>query len=725
MKPQLVIAPLLWGACGESRVADLRDAGIGDPVRRLVDPEERCIAGAAPLPEGMAWPVLANAVTLDVEPYSLPQEMTYPPGDDSYWYVVLKAGRIVRFVNDPTTTTFDEVLDISAQVYKEHDQLGLMSLVFHPDFASNGEMFVFYNPDKDPTDPGLVSRVSRFTSTDGGATFDPASEEILLDEFRDHSLHDGGHLEFGSDGYLYIAMGDGGGNYDPHDFGQDPFTLFGSILRIDVDGGVPYAIPPENPYADGILGAPEVIAKGVRNPWQWTFDPTTGALWVGDVGGQVFEEVNYVEIGGNYGWSTAEGPECVDPGCDLTGLTAPAYSYPNTVSAVIGGRVYQGSLLPELSGYYLFSDYYAQWLKGIRRDPITAEFEVIDVTESLGLKPASFAEDLDHEIWLVHRADGAFYTLAPIPANPPEVTLPTRRLSETGCVDPSSPGIPAPQLRPYTVNVELWSDGANKERFLSLPEGSTIVVDDDGDFEFPIGTVIMKHFRSNSQLVETRLLMRHTDGSWAGYTYRWDEDEADAVLVGAEGAGSELKGRTWTFPSRAECMVCHTPQAGFVLGPEVLQLNSFDGGDTGDTGGSPSQLAEWEADGLFSAPLDAKFLGDEWVLPKLSDTDVAAADRAHAYLHANCSICHRPGGSDPDLRFQMGDEEYCRVPAAAGEVFGATVLVEPGAPKDSVVYARIRTVDLAYRMPPLATVLIDSEGAAVVRDWIEDMVDCP
>jgi len=672
-----------------------------------------CEAGAAPAPVGLATAIVANGVRLDKEPYTDPQEMAFPPGDDSYWYVALHAGRVVRFRNDEANTAFEEVLDISDRVWSDHKQLGMMALTFHPDFANNGQMFVYYNRAPDLEPDGLDSVVSRFTSTDGGQTFDPTSEQILFDLWRPGALHDGGHLEFGTDGFLYVAMGDGGPSPESGNEGQDPYSPWAKLLRLDVDSGSPYAIPPDNPFADGILGAPEVFALGFRNPWQWTMDPLTGEIWVGDVGSSKWEEIDYVVAAGNYGWSVAEGDACLEDPCDLEGLVPPAYKFANVgATAVIGGRVYRGSLLPLLDGYFLFAEHFGQWLKGIRVDPSTGGFEILDVSDDLRFRPASFAIDTHGEVWVVNREDGAFYRLAPIPEDGPDVTLPTPTLSETGCTDVAvAPAAPSAVMRPYDVNVALWSDGATKDRFLRLPEGTTIDIDpESGDFDFPKGTVFMKHFSIGDELVETRLLVRHTDGSWGGYSYAWNDDQTEAFLL-AESVTEQAGDIAWTFPGRTDCMKCHTVGAGLALGPEVLQL-------------APDQLAAWEGDGLFSAPVPEVFDGEEWALPDVADPSIPAATRARAYLHANCAGCHRAGGEHPDLTFHVDDAVYCNA-ATEAVAFDTTVLLAPGDPAASAIYARMSTVDPEFRMPPLATRVADPLGTSVVAEWIESVKTCP
>jgi uncharacterized repeat protein (TIGR03806 family) len=725
---RLLSVLVVASACSKNDDSDPDDRPADTDVPTLVDtddtdatdvpvPSADCVAGAAPAPPGLAAPQRANQVSLSVEPYVLPQEMAKPPGDDAYWYVALQAGRVVRFVDEPYTSTFDEVLDLSDEVYEEHNQLGMMSLTFHPDFVSNGYMYVFYNP-RDDDDTVNRIRISRFTTTDGGASFSRDSEVVLLEQENGDGemLHTGGHLAFGPDGMFWFSIGDGG-NPSQTNHGQDPFQLWGGLFRVDVDAAFPWGIPADNPFADGVAGAPELWAHGLRNPWQWSIDDDTGDLWLGDVGSNIWEELNYIEKGGNYGWNVAEGLECLDAGCDQSGFVEPVYTFPNAgLSAVIAGRVYRGALLPELSGYFLFGDHFDQWLMGARKNTTTGAFEFIDISPNLGLRPASYAEGSDGEIWMIYRDLGEFYTLAPIPPSGPDVTLPTPLLSQTNCTVPTAPAEPAPGMRSYEINVELWSDGASKERNLSLPEGETIGVTESGDFDFPNGTVFLKQFRLGDRLVETRLLVRHTNGAWAGYSYQWNEAQTDATLL-AEGLTVDVDGQTWTFPSRAECMTCHTPQAGFALGPEIVQI------DRTFSAGTENQLDRWVADGLFTEPLLPEHEA-LLPLPEIDDEAIPADRRARGYLHTNCAFCHQEGGQDPDFRYFIGLSEYLCVQAHEGKVDGASVLAEPGDPEASVIFARMATTDSRVRMPPLASSLVDPVGTPLIEEWILGMPPC-
>jgi glucose/arabinose dehydrogenase len=255
--------------------------------------------------------------------FDRPVALLQAPGDDSRWFVAEQRGVVWTFDNDPATDTASVFVDVST-VVTSGGETGLLGMAFDPDFRANGEVYLSYTGS-----PGrvLTSVIARYRSMDGGLTLDPASEEVLLQVIQDFSNHNGGNIAFGADGFLYAGLGDGGSANDPNDRAQDTTNLLGAMLRIDVKGGSPYAIPADNPFAgnapctQGFGGAPcpEIFAYGLRNPWRWSFDSLTRQLWLGDVGQADWEEVNVIEVGGNYGWRIREGAHCndnVQPNCD-------------------------------------------------------------------------------------------------------------------------------------------------------------------------------------------------------------------------------------------------------------------------------------------------------------------------------------------------------------------------------------------------------------------------
>ncbi len=613
------------------------------------------------------------------------------------WYVLAKTGIIYTFEDraDARATVF---LDLSVRI-EEAAEAGLLGLAIPDDFDDSGRLFVYYTA---PGGTAFLSRLSEFSSADG-LTADPQSERIILEVDQPYANHNGGDVHFGPDGHLYWALGDGGSAGDPLGSGQDTDTLLGAMLRIDVSPGAPqpYGIPADNPFASG-GGRPEIYAWGFRNPYRWSFDRETGQLWVGDVGQHTWEELNRVERGGNYGWATTEGTECfASDRCDAAGLQEPHAQYRNTSSAsIITGYPYRGNAIPELRGMVLYSDFYFGSVFGVEIEG--GDPEVLG-EGARGI--AGWAQDDAGELYGVNVRDGLIYALRPVEASGEPDRFP-RSILDTGCVDPSDPHRPSPGTIAYDVNHSFWSDGADKRRFVALPGGTTAAVGAEGHLEFPTGTVLVKSFFDTADRpIETRLFVHHDDDGWAGYTWAWNAEGTDATFV--EDTRTEtIDGRPWVLPGPRDCMACHTSAAGRSLGLEVGQLSS-------------QSLTEIVGD----APAAAD------PLPAL-DADASLEARARAYLHVNCSPCHRdegPGGrSNLDLRVSMSleDTKLCGSPRAGDLDLEDAAIVAPGAPGRSVLLARVEA-DGGARMPPLGRTTVDTAGAAVISEWIASLSSCP
>ncbi|MBI5442936.1 MAG: PQQ-dependent sugar dehydrogenase [Deltaproteobacteria bacterium] len=338
--------------------------------------------------------------------FERPVALVQAPGDPGRWFVVEKAGRVRWFESDPAAGRASLVADISSRVESGPSEAGLLGMAFHPRFAQNGYVFLSYTAPGDGNPP-LVSRISRFTSPDGGNALYPASEVVILSIDQPYTNHNGGGIGFGPDGYLYAGYGDGGSGGDPHRNGQNPRTLLGKMLRIDVDRGSPYAIPPDNPYARG-GGRPEIFALGLRNPWRWSFDRETRELWVADVGQHQWEEVDRVERGGNYGWNIREGAHCFRAKrCKTAGLIDPVAEYSHKDGfSITGGYVYRGKANPELRGFYVYADYGSGKVWGF---PVSEQTPKPRLLLETDLRPSSFAEDSSGELYLLDYAGGRVY----------------------------------------------------------------------------------------------------------------------------------------------------------------------------------------------------------------------------------------------------------------------------------------------------------------------------
>ncbi|MEZ4238277.1 MAG: PQQ-dependent sugar dehydrogenase [Myxococcota bacterium] len=476
--------------------------------------------------------------------------------------------------------------------------------------------------------------------------------------------------------------------------------------------GSPYGIPPDNPFAAG-GGRPEIYAWGLRNPWRFSVDPASGDLWVGDVGQDAVEEIDVVRRGGNYGWKIMEGDRCYGAAeCDPTGLTLPVAvtTHDDGDASVTGGVVYAGQALPSLQGTYVFADYGSGRLYGLVADPVSGEQSVQTLLET-GLSVVHIGTDAAGELVLVDRNTGLYRV---DPAGPAPAVVFPERLSETGCFDAADPNQPLPMLIGYDVAHPFWSDAAGKARWLAIPDGTAITVDDRGELVLPIGSVAVKEFTIGQRKVETRLLVRHADGAWAGYTYAWDDAGSDAVLLAA---GGEALGGAWAIPSRQQCLQCHTLATGGSLGLSLQQLDVV--GPRGD-----NQVDELERLGMLDragAPRPGPF-------PPL-DGDAPVEQRARTYLDVNCSFCHFEGGTGGgqlDLRHDvpLAQTGLCEPPQEGDLGLDAPRIVTPGDPAQSVLSLRIRSRD-AVGMPPLASVLVDEVGADLVDAWITELASCP
>lgn len=679
---------------------------------------ERVEVAALPLPDGLPEPSpvqLTNAFPALV--FDQPVLLTAPPDGTDRIVVVEQPGRVRIFANDANVTAMATLLDLSGQVQFGGEE-GLLGLAFHPDFASNGWFYVYYTAGSPRR-----SVLSRFTIGPDPNVAEPASEQILLEVAEPYSNHNAGSLAFGPDGKLYVACGDGGSGNDPQNNAQSLDNLLGKILRLEADGSV----PPDNPFVGQGGGVREEIwAYGLRNPWRTSFDHATGRLWVGDVGQGAQEEIDVIERGANFGWRVFEGTRGnVNPtGLPASAFTSPVLAYGRSEgAAVVGGYVYRGSAVPALLGAYVYADFVSGNVWALVYDGIQAvQNTLVAQTNS----PASFGEDEGGELY-VCCFDGAIRRFVPASGGVP-VAMPTL-LSATGLFADTASLTPAPGVLEYAVNAPLWSDGAEKRRWLALPGPSRIQFAAEGAFVFPIGTALVKHFElptgpGSSVRIETRVLLHQLDG-WQGYTYLWNANGSDADLVDAAGAdvsytvdlGSGAHAQAWHLPSRAECLSCHTSAAGRVLGLQAGQLNR----DFAFALRADNQLRAWNHIGLFTADTGEHGTYAAW--PDPHDATEALDDRARAWLAANCSQCHRPLGPAPvdlDLRYATAGAamQLFGVTAVTPVPGGAGLRAQLGSHAASDLWLRAGRRD-AYGMPPLGSALVDPRAQQLLADWLD------
>jgi uncharacterized repeat protein (TIGR03806 family) len=671
--------------------------------------------------------------------FTQPAELVALPDGKSL--AVLEVGGVIySFANQPTAANVDrhEFADLRQIDPNFHRLYGL---AFHPKFAENRTCYVCYVL-KGKVEGG--SRVSKFrvTSTDP-PRLDLASEEIVITWVA--GGHNGGHLQFGPDGYLYITTGDGGESFPPdgRNTGQDISDLMASVLRIDVDqrqGDLPYRIPSDNPFV-GTRGARgEVWAFGLRNPWKICFNPADGSLWTGDVGWEMWEMIYRIERGGNYGWSLVEGPQPVhqERTRGPTPILPPTVAHDHTEArSITGGYFYMSNRLPELRGAYVYGDYVTGKIWGLRHEAgqVTWRQELVDTP----LQIVTFGLDHQGEVYIVDFA-GTLHRLTPTAQRVANANFP-KRLSETGLFTDTAKHITAPGVIPYSINAEPWSDGATSERFVALPGESQLGTFKKtdvqigfiaGDFEFPLDGVLVKTVSieltpgmpESRRRLETQIL-HCDDDMWRGYNYVWNDEQTDAELID-EGRDRVLhiadrsqpsgkRQQTWHHASRTECLLCHTTRSGTVQGFKLPQLSR----SHNYSGTLADQLATFEHIGLFAEPLSPE--RTPW--PDPHDASADLTQRARAYLHVNCAHCHRRGGGGSaafDVQYSLPLAKTGLIgtrPTQGTFNIHSAQVIAPGSPSQSVLFYRLAKLG-SGRMPQFGAHTIDSRGLQLMHDWI-------
>ncbi len=346
---------------------------------------------------------VALVPAFDSQQFKQPLGFETAPGSDAI-YIVEQAGTVSRISKTATGYSRQPFLDISSRVISSGER-GLLGLTFHPAFPTTNQFFVHYS--ELPSGASIVARYH--VQKDGRA--DPKSEEKILRVSQPYANHNGGQIRFGPDGYLYIALGDGGSAGDPKGNGQKLNTLLGKILRIDVNqppADKSYRIPADNPFKGNDIRS-EIYAYGLRNPWRFSFDRVTGQLWAPDVGQSAYEEINKIKKGGNYGWSHVEGNACYYPrsNCAPERFIAPLHTYPHTVGASItGGFVYRGQEIPTIQGRYIYGDFVSGKIWAISLDGKKNEL-LLDTHHNI----SSFGEDVAGELYLLSYGSGTVYRI--------------------------------------------------------------------------------------------------------------------------------------------------------------------------------------------------------------------------------------------------------------------------------------------------------------------------
>jgi putative heme-binding domain-containing protein len=619
-------------------------------------------------------------------------------------------------------------------------------LAFHPDFETNRRCFVCYTlqgANRRQRNLKDGTRVSRFTVTKSDPPrIDPASEEIVLTFLQ--GGHNGGDLHFGRDRMLYISTGDGADPNPPDDLntGQDISDLLSSVLRIDVDRkdeGKNYAVPKDNPFVAMKGARPEVWAYGFRNPWRMSFDRQTDELFVGDVGWELWEMVHRVEKGGNYGWSAKEGPQPIKP--EKVGPTPihPALiELPHTLAcSITGGYVYRGQKFPELRGAYVFGDWETRRLWAARFEGDRTR-EMPEIARP-SVRIVAFGEDQNGELFFLDYDGGTVHTLERNAGAGRNADFPTT-LSQTGLFSSVAQHTPAAGVIPFNVISQQWHDGATAEYLLALPGTSSVTLYADGKpipglvywhsfrMHFPKDAVLLRTLSLGGRRVETQML--HYEGvDWRGYTFAWRDDQTDADLVPADGAEKEIRDgkqqRLWLYPSRSQCMSCHSNQSEYALAFSLEQLNrpGPDGRNQLIALTEGGYIHRVDSNDRPQSPFDAASAAREPKLTDPTDPGQPLEARVCSYLHANCGHCHSDhgGGSVPmRLKFPITVAEMKAIGAhpTRGD-FGLpdASIIKPGDPAASTLYFRMAKFG-RDRMPQLGSERPDETGLKLIEQWI-------
>jgi len=721
--------------------------------------------------------------------FNQPVCIASPPGDTQRVFICEKPGllRVVPNVN-ATTPTASTVLTLNAnpgglfngrtptEGLNSNGECGLLGMAFHPNYASNGHVFLFYSVNISGALHQRVSRITFNNPNSANPTANPASERVLIQQADDADNHNGGDLHFGPDGYLYISLGDEGGQNDQFANSQRiNKDFFAGMLRIDVDlegteiagnpaatddanlppnshpaivlhGGLPaYEIPADNPWVgatsfNGITVnassvRTEFWAAGLRNPWRFSFDPVTGELWCGDVGGGAREEINLITRGGNYGWvwreGTIAGPVSGAPG-GFTHIN-PLYDYQRGSgtfqgTSVTGGLVYRGTRIASLTGAYVFADYNSGNVWSLIRNGSNPP----TVTRILGEGGiVGFGRDPSNgDVLMADINDNLIRRITTVT----DTSIYPATLTATGLFSDLTDLSPAPGLLPYQINLPFWSDHAIKRRWFSIPDASSKMAwSRDGEWTFPDGQIWVKHFdiettRGNPatrKRLETRLLVKNASGAY-GVSYRWNEAGTEAHLVDDPGEDFDLsitvdgvpQIQRWRIPSRSECMTCHTPQAGFALSTNTRQYHM----DSLIPGFSGNQIDVLREGGYFSNNPESVNLLPRHLRP--DEAGYPAEARVRSYLAVNCAYCHQSGGTAApsmwDGRHELTLEQTGLILGNASNNGGNPLnkLVVPGSTIHSILLNRTAASDGFTRMPPLGSNVVDPAGVALLTEWI-------
>ncbi|MDM4014770.1 PQQ-dependent sugar dehydrogenase [Roseiconus lacunae] len=689
------------------------------------------------------------------------------PKKPSTWFISTYSGLVLQATREQGSGD----LRVTTVVDLTSENLGcLLSFALQPNERDEPtSIFLFYRSIDDAR--RKFYRVVRCPVKSDGIAL-PTDQQILIEQEVEHYEHLGGALDFDENGFLLIAVGDNGLHDDLSEHSQRiDRSLFSGILRIDVNrtggetsfpsrrlpangqtGG--YYVPNDNPFVDHPGALPEFWSIGFRNPFRMHFDTVAGAAWVGEVGQDRFEQLEKASHATNHQWSYREGRERFHrsylhgrPPTPFLGIdTAPHYEYfhQDQDYCIVAGPVYRHQRYPQLNGKVLFGDNQSGRVWAIDTDAGRSPQLLLRLPS--GKRHASLTSIcVDHEGRIFTTSFASRGGVASIhelvPQAPAKMPI---RLSETAYFKTLSPLIPSGEFVPYTVNSPLWSDGMEKDRWFTIPEGT--LIDNSGDeqthWKFPKGSVFIKHFRApddnnkrtRSDNIETRILIQGTTDSVYGATYRWDDDGQDAILVlkrdriesmpvprSAEGASDTF---SYRLPSPNDCLVCHN-RDNLNLGFTTAQFNR-----PSEEASQENQIVAIGRKGWLKKTYSLDELASLNRLVPLDDTEASLEHRARSYLHSNCSLCHHRDGTQrthflANIDIPLNDAAMVDADAQTWympiDQRVTKKVIRGGEPDLSLLYRRMTTHQDEHAMPYLGRNTVDRNAAETIAQWIRSL----
>jgi|GEM_PF-1800736 len=750
-------------------------------------------------------------LTVSTEPYEVAFEgltFDYPltfnpvPGQERIIVGQLD-GNIYWFQDDQNVTNKQLIVDFSEEVgsaagTRTNGQIevwdgGLLGLELHPDFGTAGSnyVYIYYTTESETGDDtlndggygtfgcdfnnfhGNYIHLERFEVDPVNLTFIQGSREILIRRRMLNTAHRGGALEFGDDGFLYVAIGEQGRAISAQEMTEN---IDGGILRIDVDmditqshppirkmpddigeveeiTGQNYYIPNDNPFLSPMGETfEEFYAIGSRSPHRMSKDSETGLIYIGDVGLSTHDEINVLSAGANFGWPLFEGAvEGPENGCGITSLLNDMpHKLPLTAfsrldaGSIIGGFVYRGIEFTSYIESYITADYNTRKIFSINIG--TGEERVIG---TLPIKPISFGEDAGGDIYYL--LEGRNNQLLRF-VEPGVVSGVPQTLTETGAFADVENLVVKESFLPYELIDPFWSDGALKKRWMAIPnDGNPDTADEqinyseNGIWEFPVGSVMIKHFdypidENNpavTQKVETRFSIKNSNENWTFLSYKWNAAQTEATLIDMSTGDTQdvqvatqdggTKTISWQYPSTSDCLSCHNEVSKGTLGPRTRNLNSdFDYTDVGGVLGN--QLVTLSELGFIEETITDGDTQNFLTHASIDNINASVNDKARSYLDLNCAYCHRSDNNlraDFDLRLAKSLIETNLLTASivepVEEMSADQQIIFVGNPSKSQIYHRANSTTPGVMMPWLAKGQVDEAGVALLEEWITNL----